>query len=131
VLEDRIQRIKNLLKDLQDINDVLGYIILSSDGLPIVAALEGDEETIKSISAMISTMYGAAYTIYNKFLETELGRVLIEGPISGSNGTKILVTGVGSDHILTIFMRAAANIGLIILMVDQVKDELSRLLEST
>ena len=129
MLEDRIQRIKSLLKDLQDLSDVIGYVILSSDGLPIVNALEGSEEKVKSISAMISTMYGAAYTIYTKFLEAELGRVLIEGSMNEGASVKIIVTGIRRDHILAVFLKPEANIGLIVLMIDQVKDELAKLLE--
>lgn len=120
--KNRTQLMVDRLRELQASSpDVEASAVVSVDGLGIASALpQGVEED--RVSAMSAAMLSLGERI-----ATELGRGKLEQVyVKGENGYVFLMS-IGEDAVLTVLAREQAKLGLILLDMRRVAEDLSSL----
>jgi hypothetical protein len=110
------------LRELQtNTTDVEASAVVSVDGLIIASSLPGGVEEDR-VSAMSAAMLSLGERIAG-----ELGRGgLDEVYIHGSNGY-VLLTGAGTEAVLTVLAREQARLGLILLEMRRAAEDIGKM----
>jgi predicted regulator of Ras-like GTPase activity (Roadblock/LC7/MglB family) len=121
--KSRTEKMVDRLRDMQSSSpDIEGSAIVSVDGLSIASALHKEIEEDR-VSAMSAAMLSLGERI-----ASELGRGVLEQVyIKGEKGY-VLLMSVGEEAVLTVMAREQAKLGLILLEMRRVVDDLSELI---
>nr|KJR71657.1 MAG: dynein regulation protein LC7 [Vulcanisaeta sp. AZ3] len=103
--------------------DVVGALIARRDGLLVVSRVGGGEINAKVISALSAV---ARHTIDRLGVELNLGDPIME--IAQYTKNTLLFVPLGKDLMLITIARPDANLGLILLEIDELKDKLLKVL---
>jgi predicted regulator of Ras-like GTPase activity (Roadblock/LC7/MglB family) len=116
----REQLVKRLRELQTNTTDVEASAVVSVDGLIIASSLPGGVEEDR-VSAMSAAMLSLGERIAG-----ELGRGgLDEVYIHGSSGY-VLLTGAGSEAVLTVLAREQARLGLILLEMRRAAEDIGK-----
>ncbi len=116
----KLDEIRRHLYDLTSIEGVSGALVASRDGLPLVGTFE-EKEKMEMLSAMASTIVGAAETSISEVIGGALKTINVE-----STANYLLIIPLGSEALLVVIASINANLGFILLKINQVKEKIRK-----
>lgn len=120
----KIEELLELLRNMEATTPgIEASAIVSTEGLPIVSAMpqEIDEAVV---AAMASAILSVSEKVSTELVRGKLQQVLLQG----ENGY-VIIKGAGESALLTVLARNNANLGLILMTLKRVSEEVKRLLE--
>ncbi|MEM1658644.1 MAG: roadblock/LC7 domain-containing protein [Candidatus Jordarchaeales archaeon] len=120
----KIEELLELLRNMEATTPgIEASAIVSTEGLPIVSAMpqEIDEAVV---AAMASAILSVSEKVSAELVRGRLQQVLLQG----ENGY-VIIKGAGESALLTVLARNNANLGLILMTLKRVSEEVKRLLE--
>jgi predicted regulator of Ras-like GTPase activity (Roadblock/LC7/MglB family) len=116
------EELKKVLEEFESSGDVTGSAVVRRDGLMIISSLPGAVNS-KAVAAMTAAIVGTGETASNELSMGQLNQVVVE---AGSG--KLISIGAGSDAILTVLVKAKANMGLILMNMERSAKMISRII---
>jgi predicted regulator of Ras-like GTPase activity (Roadblock/LC7/MglB family) len=120
--ENKKEKLEKILKSLDDIGDVLGSAIISSDGLSISSNLNEDADA-ETLAAMTAAMHGAAETAMSELKQGKLRQIIID-----AEHGKLVTISAGENAILVVLAKPQINIGLALLELGRASGKISDVL---
>jgi predicted regulator of Ras-like GTPase activity (Roadblock/LC7/MglB family) len=115
--------VKDVLRKINKIYGVRGVILVGADGLPIASDLaEGEDES--TLGAVASSVASALSGTLQRLAQGQLTRFVMNG-----SGGSVVLLPVASALLLTL-VRKDANMGMILIELDEKATELAALFSS-
>ncbi len=116
------KELEDILKELREVGDILGSLIIRKDGLLIISKLSQDVDA-RNVSAMAAAIVGTAETSANELKIGKFKKVLVDA----TDGQYVAI-GSGKEAFLVCLINKNANIGLVLISMEKASNKISRLL---
>ena len=116
------EKLKNTLEILNNIGEVRGSSVISTDGLCIESAM-GEDNDVETIAAMTAAMQGAAETAVFELKQGNLKQIIV-----GADKGKIIAISAGDGAILVILTTPKINLGLALFELRKASRKISNIL---
>jgi len=117
------EELEQVLKELQEIEDIKGSIIVRSDGLLIASNLPAEVNS-KAVAAMVAAIVGTGETTTKELNLGEFQQVIV----NAKEGQYVCIKA-GAEAILACLVKKEANLGLVLLEMERKATKIARLLE--
>jgi uncharacterized protein len=117
------EKLNNVLLKLDEVGDIIGSAVVSRDGLLVSLNFKSGLNA-DTFAAMSATMFAAAETA---FLEINMGDVI--RVITESKKGKLIAMGAGTNAVVVILVNPNANLGLILIELNKVSEEIKNIME--
>ncbi|MBS7287261.1 MAG: roadblock/LC7 domain-containing protein [Candidatus Freyarchaeota archaeon] len=120
----KIDELLELLRNMEAATPgIEASAVVSTEGLPIASAMPQEVDDAV-VAAMASAILSVSEKVSNELVRGRLQQVLVQG-----DQGYVIIKGAGESALLTVLARNDANLGLIIMVLKRVSEEVKRLLE--
>ncbi len=117
------EMLMKIIKELRKVGDIEGSSIVSRDGLIIASDLLADVDT-KTFAAMSAAMTGAAETATSELKKGNPDQIIVDSKMGS-----IIATGAGKKAILVCLIRPRANLGLVLLNMNNSSKRIAKIIK--
>jgi len=97
--------------------------VVSTEGLPIASAMPQEVDDAV-VAAMASAILSVSEKVSSELVRGKLQQVMLQGELG-----YVIIKGAGENALLTVLARNDANLGLILMVLKRVSEEVKKLLE--
>ncbi len=97
--------------------------VVSTEGLPIASAMPQEVDDAV-VAAMASAILSVSERVSTELVRGKLQQVLVQGDLG-----YVIIKGAGENALITVLARNDANLGLILMVLKKISEEIKRLLE--
>ncbi|MEM1512430.1 MAG: roadblock/LC7 domain-containing protein [Candidatus Jordarchaeales archaeon] len=120
----KIDELLELLRNMEATTPgIEASAVVSTEGLPIASAMPQEVDDAV-VAAMASAILSVSEKVSNELVRGKLQQVLLQGDLG-----YVIIKGAGESALLTVLARSNANLGLILMVLKRVSEEVKRLLE--
>lgn len=120
----KIDKLLELLRNMEATTPgIEASAVVSTEGLPIASAMPQEVDDAV-VAAMASAILSVSEKVSNELVRGRLQQVLVQG-----DQGYVIIKGAGEIALLTVLARNNANLGLILMVLKRVSEEVKKLLE--
>lgn len=120
----KIDELLELLRNMEAATPgIEASAVVSTEGLPIASAMPQEVDDAV-VAAMASAILSVSEKVSSELVRGKLQQVLLQGDLG-----YVIIKGAGENALLTVLARNDANLGLILMVLKRVAEEVKRLLE--
>jgi len=124
---DALTKIDELLELLRSMEastpGIEASAVVSTEGLPIASAMPQEVDDAV-VAAMASAILSVSEKVSSELVRGKLQQVMLQGELG-----YVIIKGAGENALLTVLARNDANLGLILMVLKRVSEEVKKLLE--
>ncbi|MHA1608231.1 MAG: roadblock/LC7 domain-containing protein [Candidatus Freyarchaeota archaeon] len=120
----KIDEILELLRNMEaSTPGIEASAVVSTEGLPIASAMPQEVDDAV-VAAMASAILSVSERVSTELVRGKLQQVLVQGDLG-----YVIIKGAGENALITVLARNDANLGLILMVLKKISEEIKRLLE--